>query len=335
MNAFLCLLLVYALLVLLLFGRNMSIGQLLHGNWYRDVTRFPVEAFPPTKDVRTYREIVKRGAREVGTKRVLFVGCCINIARSVGKLRERMEQLGRACKDWRLVIFENDSKDGTRERLLRWAMEDPRVHVVPCPEEPSCRIKDGITAFEHGGRSEGRMRYMTEFRDRARGYAVERFPDFDCACVLDLDLSGPLCMEGFYYSFGIYDEWDVLTAHGMDCHVVPGLFAYHDPYAFEVDDWEPEAMHFAEHCLRTTLLMHGRARRGHGVLIPVKSAFSGMALYKMDVFAHPDVSYVPANGEYDRCEHRVFHDNIRRATGRTRIFVNPNLMILVGLQGNG
>ena len=50
----------------------------------------------------------------------------------------------------------------------------------------------------------------------------------------------------------------------------------------------------------------------------------------MDVL-NSGVNYTPKNLIY-KCEHKIFHDNMRNK-GFSRIFINPNMIVLVGVQG--
>lgn len=304
-----------------------KVGELVHRDWFEDPTRFPYEAFPIHEREPEYREHVAMGRDLAGKKSVVFAGCCINIAGKLEKLKARIYHMGSFFRSWDLVIFENDSTDDTRSLLAQWAQEDSRVHLIPCPEDDKCLLKNK-RAVSYGGRSETRMKLMSDFRNRILQYVVAHFSDRDVLCMMDLDLAGPISAEGFLYSFGVYDEWDVMTAFGVTG--LSGLFFYYDTFAY--DDYEVQD-HLQTLNLRI-LYRTSQARRGHGTLIPVRSAFAGLGLYKMNLFQGAQYpTYTPKDGIYDRCEHRVFHENIIEDMGRFRFYINPNMVILVGDQG--
>lgn len=320
----------YCIFLSLLRRQSKTLDEIIHPGWYEG-TQFPYHAFPPCKHVQRYRELVKEGEAVAKSKTIVFVGCCINIARSFHKLKERMYDLGSRFKDWRFVVFENDSKDGTRERLMHWSASDPRVHLVPCAEQPQCLIKGGKAwAYGDSDVSARRLKYMTEFRNRARDYAVAEFSDFDYACVMDLDLSGPIAVEGMLYGFGLHQEWDAMFAYGMASQSLPGFYHYYDNFPYSDKDI-PRAKSNPSLLLWKFL----NVPRGHDTMIPVFSAFAGMGIYEMSAFGDPRVSYTPPNGVYDQCEHLVLNRNIAEVTGKDRFYLNPNMMILVGAQGNG
>ncbi|MGI4776406.1 MAG: glycosyltransferase, partial [Janthinobacterium lividum] len=41
-----------------------------------------------------------------------------------------IEHLGRKFKDYRIIIFENDSIDGTKEMLSRWRQENSKIRII-------------------------------------------------------------------------------------------------------------------------------------------------------------------------------------------------------------
>ncbi len=54
-------------------------------------------------------------------QRVVMAGLARNVAHILGQTIRRVEHLGSQFGDYRVVIYENDSSDATRERLRSWA----------------------------------------------------------------------------------------------------------------------------------------------------------------------------------------------------------------------
>ena len=68
-----------------------------------------------------------------------------DISDSVPPFRLNVEALVPFWKRCEAVIFENDSHDGTRAALLRWADEAVgySVRVIECEESPGCQLRHG------------------------------------------------------------------------------------------------------------------------------------------------------------------------------------------------
>lgn len=224
-------------------------------------------------------------------------------------LRRRIEHLGAAFADWRLVIYGADSRDGTAEALERWAAEEPRV-VLPAVTESAPRGIGRIAAL----------------RNHLLG-AVERAP-VDVVAMLDGDLAGPVSRDGLVHAVGLLrgpspaaavSACGVNNYVGID-HPIPVVGAtYYDTFAFRVG--------------------HGR-RRGHldvrrrflGVRrgdppMEVDSAFGGCTVY--DAGAIAGLRYDRGGGD---CEHVSLHRALRDRGGR--VLVDPSFLLLSGRQGH-
>ena len=66
-------------------------------------------------------------------------------------------------------------------------------------------------------------------------------------------------------------------------------------------------------------------------LIKTTSSFGGLAIYKMEIFNN-NINYTPIDDVYI-CEHIILSDNMIR-NGYDKIYINPNMIILVGVQGD-
>lgn len=122
--------------------------------------------------------------------------------------------------------------------------------------------------------------------------------------------------------------WDSVSAYGLNgISMTGGVPVYYDLLAYKDATYD-----LSKNLLHALLIVNKMMymRRG-GYLIPVSSGFAGLALYKMEV-VRAGVTYTPPDDNYV-CEHIIFHTNMKRA-GFGRIFINPNMMVLVGPQGD-
>ena len=305
-----------------------SLLELLHPSWFQDVTTFPEKAFECKRNCTMFDSIVKQGLVKMKQTKIVFAGLCINIEDKMDKLVKRMEHLGSFFSEYKIVIFENDSKDNTRARLLAWQDSNPNVHIVECPEHEYCKLAT-LSATKHGTFSPSRMKKMADYRNRTLKTIKEHYAHYDCLCILDLDITGPVSITGLAHSFGLYDKWDSISAFGLNgISLTAGTPVYYDPIAFK--DLAGHNIH--RRLIDSIPIIKQVMQNKRGDLpFQVQSAFAGLALYKMHVIRQ-NIDYTPHDGIYV-CEHIILHENMIRA-GFDRIYVNPNMTVLVGAQGD-
>ena len=271
--------------------------------------------------------MVHHGFEKMKSSRIVIAGLCMNIEHVVQDLIRRIEHIGSMFADYRVVIFENDSSDSTRSLLLDWQSRNSRVYVLECPEDILCRLKQS-SAVVDGTMSEGRMKKMVGYRNRVLEHIRENHAEFDTVMFMDFDIRGPISTEGLASSFGCYSLWDSVSAYGLNgISMTAGVPVYYDLLAYDDNTYN-----ISKNLLHGVFIVNKMMymKRG-GYLIPVSSGFAGPALYKMDVI-RAGVTYTPPDGVYV-CEHVIFHNNMKRS-GFRRIFINPNMMVLVGPQGD-
>ena len=312
--------------------QSKSLIEIIHPDWFEDVNRFPYDSFKCVKNCNIYNILVKRGYKKMSETNIVIAGLCINIESKIESLKKRLEYFGSFFKNYKVVIFENDSKDNTRNMLLDWSKQNTNIHIVSCPEDKDCKLKNK-PATSYGMLSDKRMEKMADYRNRILSYIKNNFSSYDCVSMIDFDIGGPINIDGVANSFGLYENWDTISANGlMGATHSLGSLIYYDTLAYEDDsygNWKNKfnIKFISEHFL----IARNLAKKSIGEFpIRVKSGFAGLALYKMDVL-NSGVNYTPENLIY-KCEHKIFHDNMRNK-GFSRIFINPNMIVLVGVQG--
>jgi hypothetical protein len=266
---------------------------------------FPEDLFPcHDAGGDEFLEQVERGRRRMRELSTVICGLCRDVRHFLPRMAARIERLGAMFRDYRVVLYENDSVDPTREFLLDWQAANPRVEVISeelgAPSYPQARSLD-------------RAAWMAQCRNRYRTHVVSRYEEMDCAMVADMDLAGGWSFDGIAHTFG--DEgWDFVGSYGLEHRLDPhpeGPYSHVDRWAFRPARDVPAI----ELALRTE--PHGL--RGQS-LLPVESCFGGLGVYRMACFQAAEY------GGAD-CEHVVFHDRLRRA-GLGRQFLNPSQIVL-------
>jgi hypothetical protein len=329
----LLILLMFVVLDILFFSTTTSLDEhLFHRNYYNRID-FPVNSF--IKITPSYTKKVETGKQVAKTKTMVI--CCLarNVAHVLPLAKLKLERIGDQFKDYRVVIFENDSSDSTRSDLIEWKRENHRIHIIECNTDPDetldCKLNER-SLYDVGCLSQERMHKMSRFRNMYLNYVKKNLIDFDFMMVYDIDISGPVHVDGLLTSFASPNEWDVMCANGLS--PIPGtcglMYQYYDEVSLINPDENYEGLKHATMIdLITRYIDRVFDRRYSGEeLIPLKSAFGGYTIYKIPSMLHDDVLYLP---EY-KCEHIYLHKKLADH-GYGRLFINPYAMILVGRQG--
>ena len=226
-------------------------------------------------------------------------------------------------KSARVVIFENDSRDGSKEMLASWAGGKSSVKVfsenVGTRTVPA-NVPSGANPFY----SRSRIEKMAKYRNQYLDYA-SRLQDLDYLLVIDLDLHR-LELDGIAHAFGQDIPWDAQFANGRisdPWRPELGDF-YWDTYAFwEIGDTSPQTeAKMAAYGEMLKPLIKGMP------LFAVQSAFGGMGLYRWE--ALKGLRYGLESNQDDRVEVVVEHTYLHRrliAAGHSRLFINPSMTV--------
>jgi hypothetical protein len=311
--------------------QNKSFLEILNPHWFKDVTKFPVQDFKCKRNCDDYNDKVKMGYQTMKNKTLVIGGLCRNIADKVDSLEKRIDHLGSFYKDYRCVIFENDSTDGTRELLKNICNKNNKIILIDCPEALDCKFNE-IGATHFGMRSQSRMKKMAMYRNRVLDHIKQNYNYYDCVAVLDLDIKGPINIDGVAHSFGTYNKWDSISAYGIHGGaLILGSQVYYDSLAYKDID---ENYNVSDKILDIIPITLSLSRYKIGdESFKVKSGFCGLSFYKMDVFNDSrNINYTPKDNNYI-CEHIILHNNMIE-NGYDKIFINPNMVLLPGPQGD-
>ena len=314
---------------------NRSLSErVFYAHHYGAIT-FPVNSYiHPTPE---YNQKVHAGYDTAKNKTIVICALARNIMSSLPLNQTRLELWGQIFKDYRIVIYENDSTDGTREALLQWQSNNSKVYVLPCglSVDPvqDCKYKEKVL-YDFGFNSQARMSKMANMRNLYLNYVKTHYAHFDYMMVYDIDISGPMNNDGMMIPFAEEHQWDAICANGIS--PIPGLCgmvnSHYDLVAF-IDLEDPYDINKNLNGVDVITGPYIRMLFNKGLnvdrsLYPVKSAFGGATIYKIPSILPKSVQY---NSDYG-CEHISFH-KLMADNGAGRIFINPSGVILVGRQG--
>ena len=295
---------VLGLFVLLLVykGRD-TLHERLHPGLYTSVD-FPEDRFPPN-DAAAFRAKTAWGYEKMKNVSLVICGITRNDAETLPLTIRRIEKTGSLFRDYRVVVFENDSTDQTPDLLRRWGRDNPRVRV----------LIESIVALPVFSRS--RFEKLAYCRNRYLDCVNEsrELAGYEYIMVVDMDLRGGWSCDGLASSFA-ETGWDAVASNAIAYHNLRRT--YYDTLALK-----PQSLLKKKWRYR----LFGEAwqfRRGDP-LVPVESGFGGLGLYRREALLSR--RYAGTRGGREACEHHALNED-----GKWRFFLNPSQITVMGTQ---
>lgn len=170
--------------------------------------------------------------------------------------------------DYKIIIYENDSRDNTKKLYWKWAEVDPKVKFI------SENIHDIVLSNIYPRTGNLRTHFIARARNIVLQEALkEEYDSFDYVMMVDLDE---------------FDEWDIkniidsLENPQKDWHAIFANGAY-DLYALRSENYcyGPELIGIKPwQEIYTVYGNHLAERLKTGEWLKVDSAFGGLAIYK-------------------------------------------------------
>lgn len=209
-------------------------------------------------------------------EKALICGVCRSIEKVFPTTVMQMEKMGLLFDDFRILIYENNSKDRTKELLYAWAKKNPKVWFKT---ETLTRVdQSNLTVNSIFGFGSTRVEKIARARNIVLQKALSKeYDDFDYIIWYDMDFQEPFAMDGMIEVIQSEKEWDAVFANGL----IDSDKRYWDKYAFR-----NEAFLFGPELLGSIFWEEMPLFNYHfdeeGPWIPVFSAFSGLGIYKRE-----------------------------------------------------
>lgn len=241
------------------------------------------------------------GKAQASQSTIAICSLARNISPVFSKTRARLEYIGEQFLDYKIIVFENDSADNSRDLLHQWRLSNPNVILLDCCHVHSCecRLKTQ-TGYTYGTFSKERLFQMAWFRQQYLDYVLKFHHDYDYMLVIDFDLDGCININGLFDSIA-KKEWSAIFCNGRTS--LPGTFGLktcaYDPMAVVLLHEEYDHVTYTiSNLVRTIVKQEYYSNTNH--FLSVKSSFNGCALYKIKSLK--GCSYIPRNNQY-LCEH--------------------------------
>lgn len=207
-------------------------------------------------------------------QKIIICGVGKNIARCLPNMMRSIDTLGSFFKDYRVIIYENNSTDNTRAILTGWAKQNPKVTVF----SETVSAEQLLTRVQSRARRDQapcRMELIAYARNQVLAAAMQdTYNDYSFVLMTDLDFMRGWNPKDVLQSFSIQEDWDCIAAHS-----IAGGYVHYDRYAFRDPQFPlgPELIgeDFWADVGRKPLTIHPNSG-----LKRVYSAFGGLAIYK-------------------------------------------------------
>ena len=271
-----------------------------------------------------YEKTLAKGIREASRTKVLIVGMVRDVAKSIPAIREKVERIGKHFLDYKVLIVENDSVDGTRNLLFQWKKTTPRVTILGCgvDSRSACQIPKTPKTVGHAA-SRPRIEKMAMLRNIYLDY-IRTLPEgeYPYSLIWDLDSLSVLYEDGVLHTIGTMAKDPTIGVSCANGIYNWGFFTYYyDTYAHleKGETYDPDDK--MAHNLRHGAL-ESRYYRGEDPA-EVDSCFSGFTIYRTDVLTKS--KYDLPEGKLV-CEHVALH---QRMPKNIKKVVNPSMINLV------
>lgn len=276
----------------------------------------------------THDEFIRYGFNKMREKTIVICTLLRDIAPKLQEIRLRAERLGKSFRDYRILVVENDSSDGSRSLLKKWRENNSRVIILGCgvnSKDDDCRLPRASVKTDGHGIDRNRIEKMTLLRQIYLDYVKKELPNFDYAVVWDMDIIGTVYLDGVANTIGHFDhpssptkDADAICAYGIYRWGMVTL--YYDTYAHVDKDDKFHIDLKTVHDIKKGLGV--QYSRGHPPL-PVVSCFSGFTIYKISSLLDSNVVYDMSPPDNLECEHVRLHRHL------SKVYLNPSMIHFV------
>ena len=232
----------------------------------------------------------------------------------------RVETLGSYFKEYHVIAYENDSKDGTKELLQKWMKQN--THVVSINETTGEQtIPQESKSVPYPGQSLHRITKMAGFRNKVLSETCHRYSP-DLFCFIDIDILEFDPQEFINAIDNAPSDWGALFANGQiildyGTHTCSNPIQY-DYYAYVEEGVNPFAEGDYAIRLIDNLAVSWIEQRhiNHNAYHACHSAFNGIGIYKWE--AVKDLKYIAYQTEEleavhaSLCEHVPFNYEVAK-----------------------
>lgn len=318
MNYIFTVLLIFIFLIWLeyIYLRNINIHKYLNSELYNN----------PYVDIKTHTNKTL-----ISKQKIIFTGLARNIENKINKNIQQCIHLGLYFHKYKIIIFENDSQDNTRQIIEKIAQTNNNVELIECINNKRCQMNE-CKLYEYGIMNRNRIDRMAFYRNICLYMIYEKYNTYDYVCMIDWDIDGVVPISLFLNTFNNDIEWSCICANGRS--PLPGTFGLFDTMydamalcLIEKDfvDAKSNRRDMYSLILKYIRLIHISMNLKHLQYQEVLSAFNGFCIYKLQ-----DILNLYYKYGYN-CEHISLNEQL--INKKKKIYIDHLLKIYVGHQG--
>ncbi len=274
------------------------------------------------------------------------MNCCIfgpvkNCGPYLDKVFSNIEKIGSLFDNYQIMIFYDNSRDNTLEKLKEHQKKNPRLHFYV--------NKKPVSPFRTHNLAVARnfcLNFVRKNKELFPYFIMMDFDDVNCKhCDINV-LQKYIKREELEQT-----NWDGLSFNTSPYYDIWALSVY--PYCFSYNHFDHNVQNYNMIQKYVDALLKRLPSNG---LLPCISAFNGFSLYKTNKFlntyydgrirrdlisnanmkAHMAITqsrlvykkYVTVDGRYEDCEHRAFHIQAHKNSG-AKIMISPEVLFSV------
>lgn len=272
---------------------------------------------------RYFDELFKKGVEQTQKKKVVIFGMVRDCGEALKNNIPTVETIGSYFSDYRIVVLENNSKDGTKQILLQWQNVNPKVQISinDFDESKYDKIEEDKSYFKYFQLCKLQKYY--DYRNMLLNNVEKLGFESDFSILIDMDVI-KIDVKGVVTSFGNEIEWDAITANGYS-YAPSFKRRFHDTFAlceFGLDKKKQTLKMVRDYRYIFSFLRKGQP------FFRVFSSYGGIAIYKTE--AIKGLRYAPIfnnfGGVQVRCEHFALFKAMAER-GYDRVYINPNMEV--------
>lgn len=319
-------------LFLIIIVINIEYNFNFHKLWYPNFYKLPhKQASNPFNGIIKDKEFINNAnkGRSIALNSKIAICCLVrNNSNIFEKTKARIEYIAQHFKEYKIIIFENDSTDKSRELIKNWSNINNNVILLNCCHLQNCDCKlKTKKGYEYGSFTKERLCKMALYRQEYLNYVLYNLNHYDYMLVIDFDLDGNANLDG------LFDSLNKSNWGGIFCNGQVPLYGtlgtktiIYDSIATVFIEEDYNKM-FDYNILKKYLDMNTKTNQEKNHFIEVKSSFNGYGIYKIKSLS--DCSYI---GNDNICEHinlaKCLHDK------GEKLFINSYWLGYFNIQGD-
>jgi hypothetical protein len=262
-------------------------------------------------------QVILDGYKRMSISRVSICSIVRDCQKNLKHNIRKIEAVRKCFMDSEVVIFENDSRDLTKEIIEDWSQRSQ--NIIFRSEKFQNRTIPERTSGANPYFSKQRIGKMSFYRNKYLEIINSNSFKRDFVIIIDLDISD-FKIDGIAHSFGADQEWSCITSNGTS---LSRTFRtqYHDTYALV--EKGSVLLPMNEKMIRENRKKFSFLRKGMP-LFSVDSAFGGLAIYDWSLLK--DKYYSCILNDDKKVEVLCEHVSLNRQLGGN-IFINPNMKV--------